>query len=181
MSAIATSATYGAVEYFNVSWSGLPNGNTASATALIGIDTSAIPNPGSYSNANTVPSWFQSITLKITGASVGNGTFTLSDFSGVSWNTNGGTLDFNMQLVGQPTSGAPWGTTPGSPGSGDFNLFSSSGPAPSGTQFFELTTNAGFGDTMNLVSFAPVPEPGTYALLAAGCAGFLLLRRRAKS
>jgi len=54
VSAIATSATYGAVELFNVSWSGLPNGNNASATAMIGIDTSAMPNPGSYFDPGTL-------------------------------------------------------------------------------------------------------------------------------
>lgn len=179
MSAIATSAAYGAVEYFDVRWSGVPNGNAASATAVIGIDTATIPNPGSYSDPS-LPSWLDSITLTITGAASGNGTFTLSDFGNVAWDTNGGTLDFKMELVAQPTSGDPWGTT-NSGTSGDFNLFGNTVSDPTGTLYFQLTTSGGKGDTMNLTSFAPVPEPGTYALLAAGCAGFLLLRRRAKS
>jgi hypothetical protein len=179
VSAIATSATYGAVELFNVSWSGLPNGNNASAIATIGIDTSAMPNPGSYINPSSLPAWLDSITLTITGAISGNGTFTLSDFQGLYSNTNGGTMDFNLELVGQSTSGSPWGTTFDG-NSGDFNLFNAAGSpgAPRGTSAFQLTTNGGSGNTMNLVSFAPVPEPGTYAFLVAGCGAVLALRLR---
>jgi hypothetical protein len=167
------------VQSFDLVWSGVPNGNTANATAVIQIDAAAIPNPGADSDPSSIPSWCKGITLTVADAASGNGTFTLSDFFGLVWDTEGGTLDFGMELVGQPTDQAPWGTTHGGT-SGDFNLFGASS-APSGTNFFQLTTDGGDGDRMDLISFAPapVPEPRTVTLVAlASCAGLLLRRRR---
>ena len=94
------------------------------------------------------------------GAGAGNGTFGLSNFGSVLLNTNGGTLDFSKSLIGQPTSGAGFGTTHDNT-SGDFNLFSSeTNPmAPTGTFFFQLTTNNGTGSVMNLTQFTPFPIP----------------------
>lgn len=126
------------VIYFDVHWSGMPNGNAAIAHALIGIDETLIPNPGSFSNTSAVPTWFDSITLTISGASSGNGVFSKSDFAGVYWNTAGGALDFDNQLVGQSTDTQPWGSTyTGS--SGDFNILRSAASAPTGTYYFQLT------------------------------------------
>ena len=167
------------VEFFNVVWSGAPHGNLASGYATIGIDTATIPNPAALHTPASLPPWLSSITLTITGATAGNGTFTLADFGGVSWHTNGATLNLDAELVGQPTNDLPWGT-PAAFNGGDFNLFDATGgaAAPNGVLFFDLATNSGAGDVMRLVSFAPVPEPSTYALLSLGCFGFLALRRR---
>ncbi len=164
-----------AVIYFDVNWSGAPNGNSATATALIGIDTSDIPNPGSYWG---MPSWFDSITITISGATSGNGTFVKSDFSSIVWDTAGGTLDFDSELVGQPTSGQPWASnTSGT--AGDFNIFRASGSptAPEGTGPFQITPS-GSSDTLNLVSFQ-IPEPTTVtALIVGGFALVLSFNRR---
>ena len=147
------------VVYFAVNWSGASHGNSATATAWVGIDTAIIENPGPDGGVN-IPSWFDSITLTISGASSGNGTFTKNDFEAVLWDTRGGTLDFDSELVGQTTISDPWGTTHDGD-SGDFNLFRATGSplAPTGTSNFQLTpsgSSEGDSDTMNLISFAPV-------------------------
>ncbi len=139
------------VEYFIVNWSGETNGNSARATALIGIDTATIPNPGTHDFDSAIPMWFDNITLTISGATSGTGTFTKTDFEGVNWNTApGGTLDFDRELFDQERRDGIWGVT------GEFNLFRSSGSplAPTGTGDFELTPS-GSSNAMSLISFKP--------------------------
>lgn len=144
---------------FDLEWSGTSFGNTASATGQITIDDALLANPGNNDSSVTaglVPAF----TITISGATTGDGTFTLGDFSQILLNTGALELDFSTELVGQPTDQAPWGTSqPGDTG-GDFNLFNSSPAAPNGTFYFELTTNAGAGDKMLLTSFRPA-RPGT--------------------
>ncbi|MBU6199576.1 MAG: IPTL-CTERM sorting domain-containing protein, partial [Xanthomonadaceae bacterium] len=108
---------------------------------------------------------------------------------GIVFNTNGGTLDFSKQLVGQPTSGAPWGTTYNGT-SGDFNLFGKGLPdlAPIGQNYFTLCADAGQSGCASLTSAinaatlaAPTPalSPWMLAALAGllALAGFIGLRR----
>jgi hypothetical protein len=128
------------------------------------------------------------LSITISGASSGNGTFGLADFDTVLLWTNGVTLDFTKELIGQPTAVDPFGT-PSSNG-GDFNLFnrtqSTSLTAPDGVFFFQLGANAGTGDSMLLTSFRPagaaVPEPTSIALLATslGLTGIAVRRFRRK-
>jgi hypothetical protein len=176
----AGSRADGAPMTFQVDWSGAPNGNGAVATALLTIDDALLPNPGSYINSTVLPSFILDFTITVSGATSGNGTFTLSDFGGTYWSTQGGTLDLTQQLVGQPTSGLPWGTT-NDGNSGDFNMFALNPSAPSGTFFFQLTTAGGTGNTMNLTSFVEAPEPASLGLMLAGglaLGGFAAVRRR---
>lgn len=65
---------------FQVEWSGVANGNTAFAIAQIGIDTAGILNPGMNGSTIEVPSWLDSISLTVSDATSGNGTFTKDDF-----------------------------------------------------------------------------------------------------
>lgn len=185
LSAAPSSAT----TIFNLAWSGARFGNSAQATGQITIDETQIPNPGS--NGGPMPSWVTALTFTVTGASTGNGTFTLADFDGLAWDTNGATLDLGTQLIGQPTMGAPWGTAP-LDAAGDFNLFASlvgaADNAPNGTWWFTLTTALGSGDQMYLTYFGvpgspdpQIPEPATIALLLAGLAGAGAMGRRRKS
>lgn len=170
-------AKAGAVTYA-ATWSGAPQGNTASATGLITLDTATLPNPGSYGNSSALPSFLLDLTITVSGAGAGDGTFTMSDFQGMYWDTGGGTLDLTTQLVGQPIGGGnTWGFTIGKFGTGDFNFFTSAPAAPRGILPFLLSTGNNTNDIMQLTSLAPAaaPEPGSFALILIGAltmAGF---------
>jgi hypothetical protein len=180
-----------AVITFDLAWSGVSFGNSASAVGTISLDDSLLPNPG---RVDTLSPTVTALSITVSGAASGNGTFNMSDFDFWYWDTNGATLDLNSQLVGQNTLGNPWGTPDdgiiGSPDdgiSGDFNLFAYTVlGAPRGTNYFTLTTNNGTGDSMLLTSFSPktgaVPEPTSIAIFGIG-AGLMSLvsnRRRCR-
>ena len=94
------------------------------------------------------------LSVTVSGASAGNGVFTLDEFTQVSYDSNGGTLDLGSELVGQPTDGLPWGTEI-SGNSGEFNLFSVPGHAPSGVWYFYLGADRGDKEAMRLKSMSP--------------------------
>lgn len=179
-----------ATTIFDAVWSGAPFGNSATATGQITIDETLLPNPGDYSDGFTLPGWLTGVTITITGASSGNGTFTLADFSGAFWDTDGGTLDLGTQLIGQPTSFLPWGTEY-SGFAGDFNLFMNGSAqgiaddAPQGTFYFQLTSAHGSGDPMRLTYFGipgtpwpQIPEPATAIFVLTGLFGLGAASRR---
>jgi hypothetical protein len=143
-----------------------------------------LPNPGgpAYDLYNDIAS----LRITVLGASVGDGTWDKADLmvsnlgGYTNWDTGGGALDLNTELVGQATLyGKTWGTPNGR--SGDFNLFFGGG-GPAGTNFFTLTTNDGYGEQMLLTEFSPTantPEPGSLILLSSGIVGLgKRLRRR---
>lgn len=101
------------------------------------------------------------LSLTVTGAASGNGAFAFGDFQGLVFQATA-PLDINANLVGQAALN-------------DLNFFNAdaSPNAPRGTAIFTLTTAGGAGDAMTLASFAPVPEPSEYAMLAGlGLVGF---------
>jgi hypothetical protein len=184
---IAASAAADTYQTYNLAWSGAPFGDSAWAAGQITIDITTLPNPGgpAYDMYNDI----ESLTVTVRGAGLGDGTWTKGDLSrrndfGVYtyWDTGGGALNLNADLVGQATMyGGPWGT-PNS-FSGDFNLFFDEG-GPFGTNYFTLTTSDGFGDPMLLTEFTPAgststPELGTFVLVSSGIFGLTgILRRR---
>ena len=130
---------------FTLDWSGSP-GNAAIATGTITIDTSQFTTSGFFPLGTVITA----LSVTVSGASAGNGTFGLADFGNYILGIGGTPLDFTKQLIGQT-------------GFTDFNLFQGGGAptAPNGTSPFEFTTNGGFGDTMILISFisaGPPPE-----------------------
>jgi len=160
---------------FDIEWSAAASyfaadGSTATASAVATIDVTTL-NDISLGLPSTNPI-FSSLTMTVSGASVGNGRFTLSDFSSfVGWGTDGVTLDFTRQLVGQSTPGGPWGGdwyTGGDCSGCDFNLFNSNPSAPNGIEPFFMATNGGTGDPLQLYSFEPVS--GSTCSLTEFCA-----------
>ena len=173
-------------------------GGTGSATGFIVFEETLLPNPGAGDFLLPDPAVLD-LEITVTGASSGNGTFTLADFCAVVWDTNGGTLDLSTQLIGQPTSDEPWGSTNEGAG-GDFNLFTDcdtdfnnysaartfrGSPAPTGVWWFTLGANGGSADEMVLSAMsrgATIPTMSEYGLAAfialLVLSGALIIRRK---
>ena len=146
------------------------------------IQTSVLPNVGL--DGITVPAALQ---ITISGASSGDGTFNVADFSYVAfWTPSALDLSPGLNLIGQTLSnGCAFGTSTGSCGDGnggDFNIVANAFGAPTGTFFFQITTNGGLGDNLLVTSITAVAEPSTWAMMILGFAGigFMAYRRKAK-
>jgi len=174
-----------AIMTFRAEWDGSGLGNTAYAVAIMTIDTTRFPNPGNIAAGNfdsVVPPAFQSLNMTLSGAASGNGTYTLGDYTFFSWSTNGGVLDFNRELVGQPTLGDTWADT-GSFNAGEFSLYANNPSAPSSAYSpFALRTSA--YEYLRLTTFTPlsaptaVPEPSSMLFIAFVSASAHLLNSR---
>jgi hypothetical protein len=177
------------VKTFNFTWSGASFGNFASATGFITLDTDLIQQStpsGSYPTPITM-SQIVNLSMTVSGASIGNGNFTKSDFDNV-WFNSPSTLDFSRELVGQALSdGGVFATGTGNgflvnTDPNKFNEFANY--APTSTYWNQIQTQRGQGgDTMKLISMtsvAAVPEADTSAMLlmGAGVMGFIARRRK---
>jgi hypothetical protein len=118
--------------------------------------------------------------ITIANATIGNGSFELSDFSafpdGWIWYLLA-PLDFSLDLVGQA-------------GFLDFNWcagsYSCGNPsAPGGSSNFNITTNGESGETLVLTSMRVVsnqiPEPASLVLVGIGLAALALTRKRKRA
>jgi hypothetical protein len=152
---LAVSSASATLVKYNFIYSGVTNGNTATAIGVITIDTSVLQNPGTNDNSFGPGSAIVNVIMTISGATSGNGTFSTKDFSNYYFDFPD-TVDLSTQWVGQPLPADSdfWGDTDDG-GGGDFNFFSNgSNPnAPSGEWYFTLET-AG-GDEMQLISVTP--------------------------
>ena len=133
-----------------------PN-SSAQTIGHITFDDALLTNPGN-TNFDLPDPAVLALNVTVSGATTGNGTFTIDDFCSVVFATSDATLDLNRQLVGQPTPGSLWGT-PDENG-GDFNLFACDAPsgtgAPDGIYPFALIVDSGGqsndDDVMELLS-----------------------------
>jgi hypothetical protein len=145
---------------FEVTWAacdynGYFTGGSAAATATLTMDTEYISAGRDYAGGIVSMAQIVGLTLTVTGAGAGNGSFGKSDFTALSFSYNHA-LDFNGQLIGQyvdsgqfPDRTGPFGGSVGAGGQdGDFNLFAAATGAPgapaagpSGVQPFMLLTN----------------------------------------
>jgi hypothetical protein len=179
--AVAPSAK--ALMIFDLTWDGTPNGNGAHATGQITFNDGLPLNPSGFVIYQSALGDITALTVTVTGASAGNGTFTLADFAPTQtayWDTEGATLNLYQELVGQSAGGGTWGTPDGN--HGDFNIFNAAGSptAPCGANYFQLGADGGGGDVMNLTSMVAVPEPSTALLVVLGI-GAMASRRRART
>jgi len=177
--------------------------NPSMGVGYITFDDALLPNPGAVDFLLPNPAVLD-LSITITGASMGNGTYGLADFGSIAWYTNGGLLDFSEELVGQPTLNDPWGT-PSEGDGGDFNLFAMGGGTegsgtrypqipitgqrqlpPTGMWWFTLQTEGGQGDQMVLTSMrsrAAVPTLGTWGLTTLGLllvVAMVVIRRKSR-
>jgi hypothetical protein len=165
------------VQTYDLAWSGAAFGNLASATGVITLDLSTLPNPSATGGSGLfgtdyvdISSDITSLSVTVSGAVAGNGTFTLANLAPDSsfgtetyWDTNGNTLNMEGNILTQLQADG-----------GDFNLFFAP-PGPQGSSVLVLTTDGLSGNPMNMTEFSPVatPEPGTLPL-ALLCLGLLV-------
>ena len=172
--------------------------NTAVASGSITFDAAKLANPGRnlYDPDNLYGTYGSAtaglvtgLSVTVSGASAGNGAFSLADFDAVLFDTSATALDFNRQLVGQATAspnGMLWGeidielgSSPPQSYTGDFQLFSKTGSdAPYGIYPFQIGSAEGNGDGLQLVSFTQVPEPGSLWLFGSAGLGWWGSRRK---
>jgi hypothetical protein len=180
--------------------------NDAVAKGYISIESSAIVNPG-YKEFDRGNDTFGAIldlyvTVTNTTNGLGNGTFTLANFTKVIFDTGSFSLTpldltkplFDQVVYNDGSKEYTWGQYVGVDGSdpprsftGDFEIFASDGTllpystGPTGSSPFVLATNNGvlgpnneFPDGIQLTSFSMVPEPSTFTLLclSLGVVGF---------
>lgn len=164
-------------------------GNSAMAVGTITIDSDMIANPGrniydpSYLYTNYglhADGMITALTVTVTGATggVGDGTFDLTNFDAVLFDTSLLALDLTRQITGQPTAsstGMTWGeddpieaSDPPQMYTGDFQLFAAAGSgAPHGIYPYQIGANEGNIDGMQLIAFGPVGLTVTTATVAS--------------
>jgi hypothetical protein len=168
---------------YDLAWSGSFLGNSATASGQMTLDLTKLINPtvpGGLGGTSIydIVSDITNLTITVTGASAGNGAYTLTNLCACSsfgsftyWDTNSDTVNMKGNILAQLIGDG-----------GDFNLFFTP-PGPHGSQKLTLTTNAFSGDPMDMTRFAPAPEPATWVMMSLGFAGlaFAGLRARRKS
>ncbi len=156
---------------YDLAWSGATFSNSSSATGVMTLDLSTLINPtpiaggGGLDNSGyeDIISDITRLSVVVTGAGAGNGTFLLANLAPDSafgsytyWFTNGVTLNMEGNVLSQLQAAG-----------GDFNLFFAP-PGPDGSSVLTLTTDGLGGNPMSMTEFAPsVPEPDSMILVSA--------------
>jgi len=174
-----------ALSTFDLAWSGEPFGNAASATGTITFDTAQVSGAGVFAPDLIVDAFM----ITVSGTASGDGTFGLANYAMFRFGAPAGTaLDFSQELVGQMDPGGATFDPSGPPAlSGDFNIFSNGGLAPTGNFFFRISTGGPSRQNLLLTSFAPspadarVPAPAAAVGLLIGLGGLAALRRRRRA
>src|SRR6185437_16549906 len=101
------SATFASPMTFDFTFANVDTG--ASTVGQLTIDSATLATDLQNPDTNPI-SDLESLTMTVSGASAGNGTFGLSDFDSFAWWSAGATFDYSQNLVGQPTEANAWGT-----------------------------------------------------------------------
>lgn len=172
--ALAITTTAATTTSFYLDWSGELWGNSAEGHGILTVYDDLFSNAVDYTWL-TPGEEIADFTLTVSGASSGNGTFKLSDFDAFIWSTKTPeeSLDLSQELIGQATSGGSWGSDFGfDSNAGDFNLFAAlASGAPFAAGSFQIASNEGAGDLMNLISFRPVPIPAAFWMFGTALLG----------
>ncbi len=175
---------WASLETFDVKWSGANYGNQATAIGSITLDNSLLPQTGNTGYVSLPSPEITALSITVSGASSGDGSFSLADFAGVSFTTPS-PLNLNTQLIGQSLStGVTFGALESDGSAGDFNLFAvTSSAAPYGKSNFTLVTDNGAGDKLSVTFIEEAPPifsplPPAWVLMLGG--GALMLRKRGK-
>jgi len=174
---LAAQASLAGAATFFIDYSGAEHLNLAEAHGYISFADDMPTNPGAFWLSPGIE--VTDFSLTVTGASSGNGIFQLADYLAFSWNTAETTLDLGVELVGQPVGIAgDWGATHDGT-TGDFNLIGIENTlAPIGVLAFQIATNGGNGDTLNLTSMRPVPLPAAFWLFGSALASLGFISRK---
>jgi hypothetical protein len=190
---LTSSSLLASTQVFDLIWSGntdfietylgSDSVSGAIATGQLTLDLDALSSPPPTGQGLYVlpdPA-FVSLTMTITRASSGNGTFTLADFDSAIFDTLGtpiSSFDLSQNLIGQPlTVGGAFGNLdpsnfPAPVGDLVFSSGTGLGNAPTKSSFpFVMLTAGGSGDNLQLVNITPVPEPGTALTVIMTLAG----------
>ena len=138
---------------------------SATANGSITFDISKLPQLNTTGFITFPSASVTSLSITISGAASGNGTFSLSDFYGLSFTTPKA-LNLAAPLIGQTVStGVSFGSLKNDGSAGDFNLFGQAASAPTGSLNFTLVTNQGAGDALSVTSMVPALPKWAFVLL----------------
>ena len=130
---------------YNATWSG--NGGTATGSIVFSSDSvfTSGTSCGNFAACNIT-----AVTVTVSGASAGNGTFVTADFNSNQFFIYlSGPVITSQNLVGQPNLN-------------EFNLFNAAGSPTAPTGFppvFKIRSDGGFGTVMTLTSLIPASSP----------------------
>lgn len=130
------------VRTFELVWT---SPGSAAAEGTMTLDDAVCINPGFSDIVGGPAGCFVDVSFEITGATSGNGRFTLSDLTNVLFSTGAVVIDYDLEVVGQ--------------GPVDINFFGMP-PAPNGVgPFVMVPAGGGPGDALTLSSMTPLAFP----------------------
>lgn len=165
---------------FYLHWLGF---NGSEAHGMLTIDNALFPNPSNDIVFLTPrsESGILDFSLSVFDAISGiTSAYQSADFDYLLWKSVV-KLDLSQELVGQETGNGGWGTEFVNGDTGEFSLLAkwdSDAPTTYGPFQIAMLNDEGFGNSMTLVSFRPVPLPTAFWLFGSSLFGFIAISRK---